>query len=102
MVPLSPQSIILTKWNSPYLGRFRVTFTANGECQIHGRNFSKIIENVHLKQSKTTFLDKTNVKLLILGVEVMSSLTQVKGKRFYIVQIHACRKGDSKSLSSPL
>ena len=50
-----------------------MTFTANGKCQIHVRYFSKIIENVHLKQSETTFLDKTNVKLLILGVEVMSS-----------------------------
>ena len=79
-----------------------MTFTANAKCQIHVRNFSKIIENVHLKQSKTTFLDKTDVKLLILGVEVMSSITQVKGKRFYVIPIHACRKGDSKSLSSPL
>ena len=39
-------------------------------------------------------MDKTRVKLLI---DVMNSKPQVKGKRGHVVQIHICRKSDSKS-----
>ena len=33
-----------------------MTFTANGKCLIHVRNFSKIIENVHLRKLDWIFL----------------------------------------------
>ena len=43
------------------LERFRVTFTANGKCQI------QVKESVQLKIVQTIVIDKNNVKVLILG-----------------------------------
>ena len=37
-------------------------------------------------------MNKSNVKLLILGLEVMNIKAQVKRRLAHVVQVHVCRK----------
>ena len=75
-------------------------FAACGKRQRLGSSSELLqIENVRLKkEAQTIVIDKTNVNLLILGVEVMNSQVPVKGKLGHVVQIHVYRKRNSKSL----
>ena len=57
---------------------------------------------MHLKTVQNNYFRQNKREATNFGIEVKCSITQVKGKRFYVLQIHACHKGDSKSLYSPL
>ena len=61
-------------------------FTANGKRQIQNRNRAN---KNKLKQSKTTVIDKTNAKLLILGSKSKWAVKQTLRENLvmHVVQI---------------
>ena len=69
--------------------RFRITFTANGKCQIEVENFSKY-KMCSKEQPKTINCQRRNkLEATDFGVEVMNSIkAKVKEKLGDVAQIH--------------